>query len=1083
MHQFMGKYCPVCNAPFSANDDVVVCSNCGVPHHRACWLQQKSCSTPGCTGRLTNLATAISGSGVLGNVQAVQPTVEKRFCPACGTPCKPGASFCARCGKPLAAKVAPAPAAPVPEEPKPQIDPNAPLYNKATELLEAAESRESLEKAARFFGNLGSYRNSPDLRSLCLEKINEIDYTKAKEAQERAKTVVDFQKAEAMYLALGDFRDSAHLALVCKDSVRELQNEVAYRAAVEKMDRALKSHQLEVACTLFGNLKDYKDSREKLVACKKKLEDMLEDERKNELYAQIMKDYESDDLEVLTAAKEQLESIHPWKESKEKLVLFQEKIDRVIEQQKKERLRHRKRRNRILIVLSTLAVLIAAGVVLTLTLFIPMHQSGEADEYLRKKNYHEAMRIYSEYSDFEDNELQIKMIRSLQLLESNQIPEGIRASLAAGVPVQVKYVMEGGDFNGGKHLQVNPDSTATLSTAGDKLPTQVDITYNTSADFENLKIPGRNGYHFQGWYFRSNNYIFGEEKNLLEVTVVARWEPKEYAMTYDLDGGSLIGENPERYSPVDDLITLTNPTKEGYTFAGWIGTELSEPTLEVTLPTGSYGHRTYTATWKPNAYQITLIPNNGDVTSVENVVYGEEYRLPTPSKPGYDFEGWYSGTTKIPNTGVWNNPSNLTLSAVWAGKAYTLVLQDTAKIGFHYSYSPGRSVNFNVVYNANYSLPNLTRTGYIFLGWKTSGGSYVASNGRWTGWRGDTLTPAWQAESYTVTLMNGGTQYDTVSVNYNGTLTLPTPTPVAGKTFLGWYDDATGALYTSGTTWMIDSNKTLTARWTPYTLTISNVTQTTGVQVTFSDNWSGGSSYTVSVPAGQTLSYPAIPTRNGYVFAGWYTNSSCTNKYSFAGTLASNRTLYAKWIAQNYPATLLNVGSTASVSISDVTPRYYAFVPLTSGAITVYTSNSSSSDIDPVGFLYSATMTQLAFNDDGNGNGQFRYTYNVTAGTLYYIEVRGYGYGSNGTVTLHLTGPGTPVSTATVSSSASGRIWTYSADPDDCISENVEHGTTITLFTPTRPGYTFDGWYIGDTRVTASTITIKQDTVLTPRWR
>ena len=43
MGRYTGIPCPVCGRPFTAEDDVVVCPECGTPHHRECYLEQGQC--------------------------------------------------------------------------------------------------------------------------------------------------------------------------------------------------------------------------------------------------------------------------------------------------------------------------------------------------------------------------------------------------------------------------------------------------------------------------------------------------------------------------------------------------------------------------------------------------------------------------------------------------------------------------------------------------------------------------------------------------------------------------------------------------------------------------------------------------------------------------------------------------------------------------------------------------------------------------------------------------------------------------------------------------------------------------------
>ena len=63
--------------------------------------------------------------------------------------------------------------------------------------------------------------------------------------------------------------------------------------------------------------------------------------------------------------------------------------------------------------------------------------------------------------------------------------------------------------------------------------------------------------------------------------------------------------NPATYTIESDAITLVNPTREGYSFDGWTGTELTEPTKTVTIAKGSTGDRSYTANWTRNAFVLS----------------------------------------------------------------------------------------------------------------------------------------------------------------------------------------------------------------------------------------------------------------------------------------------------------------------------------------------------------------------------------------------------------------------------------------------------------------------------------------------
>ena len=74
-----------------------------------------------------------------------------------------------------------------------------------------------------------------------------------------------------------------------------------------------------------------------------------------------------------------------------------------------------------------------------------------------------------------------------------------------------------------------------------------------------------------------------------------------YSISYDLDGGTLAKANPTSYTKDTATFTLNNPTKDGYTFKGWIGSDLSKATVTVTVKKGSTGNRVYKATWEKNS--------------------------------------------------------------------------------------------------------------------------------------------------------------------------------------------------------------------------------------------------------------------------------------------------------------------------------------------------------------------------------------------------------------------------------------------------------------------------------------------------
>ncbi len=80
------------------------------------------------------------------------------------------------------------------------------------------------------------------------------------------------------------------------------------------------------------------------------------------------------------------------------------------------------------------------------------------------------------------------------------------------------------------------------------------------------------------------------------VTVEANWKPINYTITYNLDGGIVSG-NPTSYNIETPTFTLNNPSKLGYDFAGWTGSNGNKASKTVTIPQGSVGNKSYKATY------------------------------------------------------------------------------------------------------------------------------------------------------------------------------------------------------------------------------------------------------------------------------------------------------------------------------------------------------------------------------------------------------------------------------------------------------------------------------------------------------
>ncbi len=246
-------------------------------------------------------------------------------------------------------------------------------------------------------------------------------------------------------------------------------------------------------------------------------------------------------------------------------------------------------------------------------------------------------------------------------------------------------------------------------------------TYTVETDTFTLKNPTRPGYTFTGW---SGTGLTGEDN--LTVTIpkgstgnrsyTAHWSLNTYSITYDLNGGTASG-NPTSYTVESATITLNQPTKTGYTFTGWSGTDLTgEDNLTVTIPAGSTGDRSYTAHWSLNTYSITYDLDGGTASGNPDfyTVESSTITLNPPTRTGYTFIGWsgtdLSGSDNLTVTIPTGSIGNRSYTAHWSLNTYSITYDLDGGTAF------GNPDSYTVE-SAAITLNEPTKAGYVFTGW------------------------------------------------------------------------------------------------------------------------------------------------------------------------------------------------------------------------------------------------------------------------------------------------------------------------------------------------------------------------------
>ena len=306
------------------------------------------------------------------------------------------------------------------------------------------------------------------------------------------------------------------------------------------------------------------------------------------------------------------------------------------------------------------------------------------------------------------------------------------------------------------------------------------------------------------------------------VSLTAQTQIETYIIDYELNGGALEPgkTNPATYTLETAAFRLEEPTRTGYTFAGWTGSNGTTPQTDVGIAQGSTGNLYFEANWTANGYKILYTGVDGaDVSTFPTKhVFGTDTAIPNPTKTGYGFAGWkVNGSAAARDLTLSGTAytADITLEATWTANEFTITYSGVE--GADVSKFPTKHV-----YGTDTAIPNPTKTGYGFAGWKVNGSAAARDltlSG--TAYTADiTLEATWTANEFTITYsgVEGAdvSKFPTKHV-FGKDTAIPNPTKT-GYGFAGWKVNGSAAtrdLTLSGTAYTADI--TLEATWTKLT--------------------------------------------------------------------------------------------------------------------------------------------------------------------------------------------------------------------------------------------------------------------------
>ena len=493
--------------------------------------------------------------------------------------------------------------------------------------------------------------------------------------------------------------------------------------------------------------------------------------------------------------------------------------------------------------------------------------------------------------------------------------------------------------------------------------------------------------------------------------------PTSYSITYNLNGGTNNSANPSSYNVLYG-VSLKNPTRKGYTFAGWYNgntkvtginegknaTFTSVDQMYSELSKRQTGNIALTAKWTPITYTVKYNGNGatGGSTASSTHTYDVAKALTANgfSKTGYTFTGW---NTKSDGSGT--------------------------------AYKDKQSVkNLTSVNGGTVTLYAQWRVNKLYIQYNVNGGSFSSTNVNLTV---DSQGYVLNSGTKNISIYNYGT-----SLTQDGLANWDNPNYINAK--------KTGYLAVEGKEWKatIDGQTKYFSDTTVYKVSdIADISKGDKTVVMYV-NWTPkklittfhrNTSSTDTVTAQQTFTYDVAGqkftdkgwSKTGYTLLGWSdSKTATTQQYSILSSVSNawidqhspKNDVYAVWKANKYTVSYNANGGTGSMLTDTVTFD------------TAYTTRAN-------GFSRTG-YTFVGWNEKPDGSGvdwtsyigkpwTWKYTKNVTLYAQWKIN--------NYNLTVNPNG-------GTYQGSTSSK------------TTSVQYNSIAKVDTPLKTGYTFTGW-------------------------
>ena len=257
---------------------------------------------------------------------------------------------------------------------------------------------------------------------------------------------------------------------------------------------------------------------------------------------------------------------------------------------------------------------------------------------------------------------------------------GCTAGQEEGKTANGVFIAAGGRFTQSPGAQITGEVigayTVTFqSEGGSEVASQI----RANAPAAQPDNPTKEGHTFIGWYNGEEKWNFADAVTEA-LTLTAKWTANRYTITFKPENG---GQDIVIKQDYGTAITApANPTKTGYTFAGW------NREIPTAMPAGDMA---ITAQWQLNQYTITFDTAGGSEVPSITQDYGTAITPPAaPTRTGYTFAGW---DKTIPST---MPAGDMTITARWTENRVIVIIRpddskDEPDPGTIHQWGPWRS--------------------------------------------------------------------------------------------------------------------------------------------------------------------------------------------------------------------------------------------------------------------------------------------------------------------------------------------------------------------------------------------------------